>query len=540
MPSAYWLSQRNADVVDKKYMAMRNQKELQSGQSGKFSRSHSGGISMRSALGFGAGDFFGGGQLALVTTYLALFWTRFCGMNISAAQGIIGASAMISAVSALLFGVLDDNLYRYEVGRRFGRRHLMLMIIAPSLLVGVLLWIPGLPMLLYACVYVLWVMLAQAFQACYNPLAGEMTKDFSQRTKLSTTRMFISTAAATFIPLAGSWALSCYGETKAIGYMAVAIISTVMFACAVGITWKTTWEMTPRQAGFEAYADGMVREGRLGARGWIRRLIRVLREYGTTLRIREFRKHLVIFLLVQTASDVFGQTFLFFVLYDWNRTAAFASLLLGCAVVSLPLMPLFGKAVVKLGVRRLYALAFVGMLLGVAWLALAWVLVDALPGSVWVVLAVAASLWFFAFKSLVGYLPWTVLVFIPDIDQIVTRRYRSATFSSVQSCLRQFGSGVVTIGVGLVLGAVGFDSSLPRQSYEASLGVAAVMLGFYVVAMIISWLVSSRLVINQETDLAVLHEIERLRSGKDKADVDESVRRTVERLTGLSYDECWQ
>ena len=134
-------------------------------------------------------------------------------------------------------------------------------------------------------------------------------------------------------------------------------------------------------------------------------------------------------------------------------------------------MPLFGKAVVKLGVRRLYALAFVGMLLGVAWLALAWVLVDALPGSVWVVLAVAASLWFFAFKSLVGYLPWTVLVFIPDIDQIVTRRYRSATFSSVQSCLRQFGSGVVTIGVGLVLGAVGFDSSLPRQSYEASLGV---------------------------------------------------------------------
>ena len=194
----------------------------------------------------------------------------------------------------------------------------------------------------------------------------------------------------------------------------------------------------------------------------------------------------------------------------------------------------------KLGVRRLYALAFVGMLLGVAWLALAWVLVDALPGSVWVVLAVAASLWFFAFKSLVGYLPWTVLVFIPDIDQIVTRRYRSATFSSVQSCLRQFGSGVVTIGVGLVLGAVGFDSSLPRQSYEASLGVAAVMLGFYVVAMIISWLVSSRLVINQETDLAVLHEIERLRSGKDKADVDESVRHTVERLTGLSYDECWQ
>ena len=94
---------------------------------------------MREAIGFGVGDFFGGGQLALISTYLTLFWTRFCGMNIATAQGVIGLSAMISALSALVFGVLDDNLYRFHVGRRFGRRRLMLMLIAPSLLVGVLL-----------------------------------------------------------------------------------------------------------------------------------------------------------------------------------------------------------------------------------------------------------------------------------------------------------------------------------------------------------------------------------------------------------------
>lgn len=527
-------------------MAARNQQESQSIRSDKSdrpdkpSRVHPKTISIWSALGFGAGDFFGGGQLALVTTYLALFWTRFCGMNISVAQGIIGTSAIISAVSALLFGVLGDNLYRYRIGRRFGRRHFMLMIIAPSLFIGILLWIPGSSVWLYACVYVLWVMLAQAFQACYNPLAGEMTKDFSQRTKLSTTRMFISTAAATFIPLAGSWALSMFGETKATAYMVVGIISTVLFACAVAVTWKTTWEMTPEQAGFGEYANGTVHETCLGLRGWIRRAAHVIREYATTLRIREFRKHLVIFLLVQTSSDVFGQTFLFFVLYDWSKTAAFASLLLGCTVVSLPLMPLFGKAVVKFGVRRLYAFAFAGMLLGVAWLALAWVLTGALPSAVWMVLAVAASLWFFVFKALVGYLPWTVLVFMPDIDQIVTRRYRSATFSSVQSSLRQLGSGIVTIGVGLVLAMVGFDSSLPRQSREASIGIAVVMLGFYTVAMIVCWIVSSRLAINQRTDFDVLHEVDRLRAGGDKTEVDASVRRTVERLTGLSYEECWK
>lgn len=260
-----------------------------------------------------------------------------------------------------------------------------------------------------------------------------MTKDFSQRTKLSTTRMFISTSAATFIPLAGSWALSIYGETKATAYMVVAIISTLMFSCAVVITWKRTWELTPDEAGSGEYANGTVHESHLGLRGWIRRVAHVMREYATTLRIREFRKHLTIFLLVQTSSDVFGQTFLFFVLYDWNKTAAFASLLLGCSIVSLPFMPVFGKAMVRFGVRKLYAFAFAGMLLGVVWLALAWILTGVLPVAAWMVLAVIASLWFFVFKALVRYLPWTVLVFMPDIDQIVTRRYRSATFSSVQS-----------------------------------------------------------------------------------------------------------
>ena len=468
---------------------------------------------MKSALGFGAGDFFGGGQLALVTTYLALFWTRFCGMNISIAQGIIGTSAIISAISALMIGVLDDNLYRYRIGRRFGRRHLMLMLIAPSLLIGVLLWIPGSPVPLYACVYVLWVVLAQAFQACYNPLPGEMTKDFSQRTKLSTTRMFISASAATFIPLAGSWALSIYGETKATAYMVVVIISTLMFSCAVVITWKRTWELTPDEAGSGEYANGMVHESHLGLRGWIRRVAHVMREYATTLRIREFRKHLTIFLLVQTSSDVFGQTFLFFVLYDWNKTAAFASLLLGCSIVSLPFMPVFGKAMVRFGVRKLYAFAFAGMLLGVVWLALAWILTGVLPVAAWMVLAVIASLWFFVFKALVRYLPWTVLVFMPDIDQIVTRRYRSATFPVYSLPLRQLGSGIVTIGVGMVLAMVVFDLSLPQKSWKASIGVAVVMLGFYAVSMIVCWIVSSRLIINQQTDLDVLHEVERLRAG---------------------------
>ena len=105
-----------------------------------------------------------------------------------------------------------------------------------------------------------------------------------------------------------------------------------VFAC-----WRCTWEMTPETAGFGAHARGEKRDGHVGMAGWLRRARLVLREYASTLRVKEFRKHLAIYLLVQVTMDVFGQTFVFFVVYDWNHTAAFASLMPGCAAVSLPL-----------------------------------------------------------------------------------------------------------------------------------------------------------------------------------------------------------
>lgn len=225
-----------------------------------------------------------------------------------------------------------------------------------------------------------------------------------------------------------------------------------VFAC-----WRCTWEMTPETAGFGAHARGEKRDGHVGMVGWLRRARLVLREYASTLRVKEFRKHLAIYLLVQVTMDVFGQTFVFFVVHDWNHTAAFASLLLGCAAVSLPLLPVFGWAMTKIGPKRLYAINFIGWL-GTAWLFAAWMLVGTLPEP-----------W------------WTVFPYIADIDQIVTRRYRSATFSGIQSSFRQLGSGIATIAAGLVLGAVGFDATRAWQTTVAGIGLGAVLLGWFTV-----------------------------------------------------------
>ncbi|QOL34768.1 hypothetical protein BL8807_02315 [Bifidobacterium lemurum] len=58
--------------------------------------------------------------------------------------------------------------------------------------------------------------------------------------------------------------------------------------------------------------------------------------------------------------------------------------------------------------------------------------------------------------------------------------------------------------------------------------------------MVLAWVISSQLTIDRETNLLVLREIDRLRAGGSKAQVDDETRKTVERLTGIPYEECWR
>lgn len=284
-----------------------------------------------------------------------------------------------------------------------------------------------------------------------------------------------------------------------------------VFAC-----WRCTWEMTPETAGFGAHARSEKRDGHVGMAGWLRRARLVLREYASTLRVKEFRKHLAIYLLVQVTMDVFGQTFVFFVVHDWNHTAAFASLMPGCAAVSLPLMPVFGWAMTKIGPKRLYAINFIG------WLGLAVRGVDAGRHA----------------AGTVGGVP-VHRGHRPDRDSPVPFRHvlrhsgivPSAGLGNSDDCRRP-GAG---------RGRLRRDARMADDGGGHWIGSRAAGLVYRLaVAMVICWIVSAHLAINKRADGIVLTEITRLRNGGDKADVTPETRHVVERLTGLPYENCWR
>ncbi|KFI44709.1 MFS transporter [Bifidobacterium bohemicum] len=204
--------------------------------------------------------------------------------------------------------------------------------------------------------------------------------------------------------------------------------------------------MTPQDVGFGESRN--THSAHVGLRGWWHRLVHVAGEYASTLKLVVFRHHLAIYLLILTAGDLLGQTFLFFIIYDWNKIAAFASLLLSAGIISTPLTPLFGAAMTKIGPKRLNVVGFTGCLVRLAWISLAWRMLETLPEPWWTAFAVTGALWFFCFKGMIGYLPWAVFPFIADVDQVVTRRYRGSTFSGLQGFFRQITSGLAFLIVG--------------------------------------------------------------------------------------------
>ncbi|WP_165777326.1 MFS transporter [Bifidobacterium primatium] len=521
-------------------MTTQTQSEPQQGK--PQSRRH-GKITIGNALSYAMGDVYGGGGPTLAGTYLAVFWTHFCGFDISTAQGIIGGAAVVSAVCAILFGLLSERFYLYRLGRRFGRRRFFIMLCSPLVLVTLLMWVPGLPQPLYFALYVLYIVLLQMFGVCYAALPGEMTTDFAGRSMLSTVRLLLSGISTAVIPMFASWVLSHLGETNAYSYQLFATVVTVVFACVTFASSRLTWELTPEEAGFgeaelarrRAAAHRRTPREMLAAAG------RVVSEYASTFRIATFRIHITLYLICLTLQDMFTQTFVFFVLYDWNRTAAFASLLLSLAIIAEVFKPLWGWLFIHIGPRNLYAVCYTGALTGLALLFLAWRTAGVLSGAAWTALAVAAFLVWCVFRSLSGTLPWLIFPFIPDVDMIVTKRNRASIFSGITTFLRFICTGVASIACGAFLATTGFEPNhAGGQSTGAQMGIAFVCLGWSAIGFLVAFVISRRFALDQRGDLMLLHEIDRLRSGGSKEDVEPEVRKTVEKLTGVPYERCWR
>ncbi|WP_435927844.1 MFS transporter [Dryocola sp. BD613] len=484
------------------------------------------------SIGYGMTDIMGGGAFTVIGAWLLFFYTTFVGLSPVEAASIVAIARIVDAVVSLFMGSITDHFYKNYLGKKFGRRRFFLLIGAPLMLVYILLWLNGMNYWFYLSVYLAFEIIAAVVLIPWETLPSEMTKDFNDRTKLSTCRMFLSasgTFLATFIP---GVLIGQLGEKNAEAYLINGVVFAVMFMLCVFISWKVTWEreLTPEMlTELEKDRKATSAGEKLVALGSL------LKEYASTLKVRAFRKHLAIYLFSFTAKDIYNTVFVFFCVYCLNVSSSLAGTLLSMSIVGLPVTLLAGMAIIKYGPSRLYVFAYSLMMLCLG----GFFLVYQFPTEHKVMLLVLLAAVYQIGRCVLEFTPWNVFPFIPDIDEMITRQRREGLFAAVMTFSRKTTVAIATFAVGLLLQSGGFVKGSQVQPQEAVTTIALLLFVGTAALLLIALWQALTFHLNKRTHMIFVSEIERLKANGLKQDVTPEARHIVEDLTGYSYDELW-
>jgi oligogalacturonide transporter len=489
-------------------------------------------ITIPVSIGYGVTDIMGGGAFTVIGAWLLFFYTTFVGLSPVEAASIVAIARIVDAIVSLFMGSFTDHFYKNYLGKKFGRRRFFLLIGAPLMLVYSLLWLNGMTYGFYLAVYLAFEIIAAMVLIPWETLPSEMTKDFNSRTKLSTCRMFFSatgTFLATFIP---GLLIGFFGEHNANAYLINGVVFAVLFMVCVFISWKVTWEreLTPEMlAELERPSKAKTAKEKLAQLG------NLFRDYGSTLKVRAFRKHLAIYLFSFTAKDVYNTVFVFFCVYCLQVSSSLAGTLLSMSIVGLPVTLLAGVAIIKYGPSRLYVFAYTVMMLCLFGL----FLVYQFPTDNKVLLLVVLAAVYQVGRCVLEFTPWNVFPFIPDIDEMITRQRREGLFAAVMTFSRKTTVAIATFIVGLLLQSGGFVKGSQIQPESAVNTIASLLfIGTAGLLLIALWqALTFRL--NKRTHKIFVDEVERLKAHGAKSDVQPETRSVVEDLTGYRYEELW-
>ncbi|MFT8459909.1 MAG: MFS transporter [Liquorilactobacillus ghanensis] len=489
-------------------------------------------INIWRSLGFGIGDFVGGGGQTIIGAWMLFFYTTYC--NMTAVQGalILSIARIVDAIVSLMMGTVTDNFYRFKLGRKFGRRHFFILISAPLLLVFfTAIWISGMSFWYYLTIYIAFDIVSTCKAIAWETLPTEMTSNYDQRTLLSTTRMFISASAtflATFLP---AQLFRILGTKTALPFFINGLTFGIIFFIAMLIIFFSTWERPVTKDMALELEKNRAQEG--GA--WIH-FKAILKEYMSTLKIKSFRKHLYIYLLSFTGKDTFNIVFAYFIIYCLGSTAATAANLLSLSIIGLAVTLLAGWLMVKFGPRFLYISSYSLMIL----MFLAYYLMFKMHPSNMILMLYIISIIYQIGRATLEFVPWNVFPFIPDLDELVTKQSRAGVFAATMNFVRKSTVAVATLVVGFVLDSNGFAKNAVHQSLHTQNTIAAVLVIGAGGLIFLALLVALTFKLNKKTHQVVLDEITRLRNGGRKDDVNPEVQKICEVLTGIKYADMWK
>lgn len=143
-------------------------------------------------------------------------------------------------------------------------------------------------------------------------------------------------------------------------------------------------------------------------------------------------------------------------------------------------------------------------------------------------------------RSLLEFTPCNVFPFIPDVDEIVTKQRREGLFAAVMTFTRKSSVAIATFAVGLILQSAGFVEGQTAQTEGVIITIANILLYGCITLLVLALIFAITFKLNRRTHQILVDEIDRLKAGGSKDDVDPETKAIVENLTGYKYENVWK
>ncbi len=479
----------------------------------------------RNLIAYGVGDLYGGGSFFIISTFAMFYLVNVVGLSPVLAGLIPGLGKIWDAVSDPIMGYITDN-----TKSRFGRRRIFFLIaVLPVAVSFFLIWLPVrfdtrvYTFLYYFFAYLFFYTVSTMTMVPYSALSAEMTLEFRERNRLSGARMIFSIMASLAAGVLVQPIINSFDD-PAKGHMMVGLVFGLLFSIPWIFVFLGTWEL-PR-AGTETD-----------------RPMSIFRNFSSIFANRTFRLHIGMYICAYASMDILMSWFKFYVI-DYLGRGDIVHFGLGAIVLTeLAALPFYVMLTNKKGHGRAYMLG-----LGL-WAAATALMALQHPGSPsWLV--ILNCVFVGAGMSAGVVIPWTVLPFVTDVDELITTRKRAGTYAGAMTLIRKLIQGAFVLPLlGVLLKTIGYIVPTAEQvaaktpvSQEQStlLFIKALFIICPIVLILLGIFFASRFSISPETHEILMKEIARMKSGGRREDVDTHTRRVCEELTGRPYEELYR
>ena len=381
-------------------------------------------------LGYGVGDFYGGGVGTVISFFYLVFLTDVVRISPGLAGIVIFVSKVYDSVTDPFEGVISDRT-RTRLGRR-----------RPYLLVGIPLVFLSFFGLFYPVSFdsetarFIFVIAAYLFFSTvyslvhlnYSALQAELTIDYNERTSLATFRIFFSTVSSILCALLPLEIVDAFPDVRT-GWTVTAMIFGLIFALPFIATVTITRERPEFQKKMRSFH-------------WRQAFVE-------PFQVRTFVYTLIMYVTAFTAFDA-TQSIVVYYIKTYLGRGEEVSFVLGALLISQVIsLPVFQRISQRTSKSRTY---IIGAIVFCVVMATSFFFTPDLP---------TAALYVFAMLVGIGSGGVVIMIYaifpdIPDVDELRSGERREGTYSALTTFTRKLSSALAVFAVAQVLQLAGY------------------------------------------------------------------------------------